>query len=54
MTIEKIKLERNPMYQLIFKISSLLNSSSFNKEILQATTALQQLRVINKHTATNN
>lgn len=50
MTIEKIKLGKNMMYQLIFKVSSLLKSSSFNKEILQAGSMLEQLKVINKHT----
>lgn len=53
MTIERIKLGRNQMYQLIFKVSNLLQSTSFNKEILQAGSMLEQLKVINKYTATN-
>lgn len=48
MTIERIKLGRNQVHQLIFKVSNLLQSNSFNKEILQVESMLDQLRVINK------
>lgn len=53
MSIEQIKFGDNQMHSLIFKISNLIKSNSFNKEILQAKTMIEQLRVINKYTASN-
>ncbi|WP_179860728.1 hypothetical protein [Sporosarcina koreensis] len=49
MTIKKIKLGKNTMSELVFKVAGILQSAEFNKEILQAHTAIEQLRVINKY-----